>query len=124
MNQYDLLYGYDKIPGITKMHLEIEQQAYKKEAAKVGTDLERIRGEKDHVQRELNAAAKSRQQGRINRHKKELEELLNREVKALIALNSVNAALQVVTKHINDLTGLPSAESIKLIDLPGRIKIT
>jgi hypothetical protein len=124
MGQYDVLYGYDKIPGITKMHLEIEKNAYGKETQKIGADLERIRGEKERVTKELKVAAKSKQQGRINRHKQELEELLNREVQATIALNSMNSALQVVQKHIRDLDGLPSPADIKLIPLSGKIQVS
>lgn len=124
MGQTDELYGYDKIPGITKMHLEIEKNNYKKEAMKAQSELEKIRGEKRRVERELQEAARTGQKGRINRGKKSLEELLNKEVQTLITMNSMNAAMQVVAKHERDLDGLPSPETIKLIPLGGRIKVT
>ena len=66
----------------------------------------------------------SKQKGRINRKKQELEDLLNRQVRAVIELNSSNTALQVVERHIRDLDGLPSPETIRLIGLPGKIKVT
>ncbi len=124
MGQYDELYGYEKIPGITKMHLEIEKNNYKKETLKASTELERIRGEKRRVESELGEAMKSKQKGRIERSRKSLEELLNKEVMSLITMNSMHAAQQVVAKHERDIDGLPSPETIKLIPLGGRIRIT
>jgi hypothetical protein len=124
LGQSDVLYGYDKIPGITKMHLEIERNQYKKQTLETSAELERIRGEKERVQRELEVAVKSNQKGRIVRGKKALEELMNREVLALIKLNSMHSCQQVVEKHMRDLDGMPSPEAIKLIPLGGRIQIT
>ena len=106
------------------MHLEIEKNMYMKETQKINGDVERIRGEKERAMRELDAAVRSKQKGKINRLKKDIESILNREVKATIALNSMNAALQVVQKHINDLDGLPSPKDIKLIPLSGEIKVS
>jgi len=124
LGQYDVLYGYDKVPGITKMHLEIEKNNYHKEVLKKSTELERVRGEKRRVEQELQEGIKTKQKGRIARSKKALEELLNREVSALIELNAMNAARQVVAKHMQDIDGLPAPDKINLIPLGGRIKIT
>ena len=124
LGQNEVLYGYDKIPGITKMHLEIEKNNYKKEAMKANNELEKIRGEKRGVESKLGEAVKSKQKGRILRIKKELEELMNKEVQAVIAVSGMNVAYQVTEKHERDLDGLPSPEKIKLVSLPGRIKIT
>ena len=124
LGQTEVLYGYDKIPGITKMHLEIEKNNYKKEAMKANNELEKIRGEKRRVESQMAEAVKSKQKGRIVRIKKELEDLLNKEVQAVIAVSGMNVAYQVVEKHEKDLDGLPSPEQVKLISLGGRIKIT
>ena len=124
MGQDDVLYGYDKIPGITKMHLEIERNMYAKEVNKVSVELERIRGEKNRASRELGAAIKSKQVGRINRLKKDIKDLMNREVESAIMLNAQNAARQVTEKHIRDLDGLPNPETIKLVPLGGKIQIS
>jgi hypothetical protein len=124
LGQHDVLYGYEKIPGITKMHLEIELNAHRKAALETAARLESVRGQKKEVEKQLGIAMKSNQQGRINRIRNELEELLNKEVTELILLNAQNAYKQAVEKHMKDLDGLPSPEQIKLIPLGGRIKIS
>jgi hypothetical protein len=124
LGQRDVLYGYDKIPGITKMHLEIEKNQYHKETLKASTELERIRGEKRRVEFELQKALKSGRKKAIAKLKGDLGELMNKEVQELITMNGMNVAKQVCEKHERDMDGLPSPDSIKLIPLGGRIKIT
>jgi hypothetical protein len=124
LGQFDVLYGYDKIPGITKMHLEIERNAYTKQAQKEQAELNKILGEKERVEKMLNAAIQTKQKGRQNKLKKELEVLLNAQVKKVLELNAQNVARQIVEKHIRDLDGLPSPSDIQLIGMPGRIKVS
>ena len=121
--QHDVLYGYDKIPGITKMHLEISRNAFIKDTQEKQAALQQIMGKKQVVEQQLDQAVKANQKGRINRLKKELEVLLNEQVRALLELNVSNALRQLEDKHIRDLVGMPTPDKIQLIDLPGRIKV-
>ena len=123
MGQHEPLYGYEKVPGVTKMHLEIEANGYQTEAKKMADKLEQIRGAKSAAAVELASAAKSNQKGRIKRAKRTLEDLLNDEVRTLITLNSLNSAYQVTVKHMKDIDGVPRPETINLIPMQGRIEI-
>lgn len=117
------LYGYEKIPGITLMHLEIERNNYHNETVKAQAELERVRGMQNIARSELEQARKTNQKGRLKRAQNKMSALVNEEVKALIKVNGMNVAKQVIQKHIADLKGLPDPGEIKLIDLGRKVQI-
>lgn len=118
LGQRTALYGYEKVPGITLMHKEIQRNAYQNEVVKVSGELEQIRGRKQAAEMELKQAMQAKQRGRAARARAAVQALLNEEIEKLIALNAMNSAKQVCDKDIADLKGLPDPGEIKLIQAP------
>jgi len=123
LGQHEELYGYEKVPGITLMHKEIERNKYAQETAKQQAILNQVRGKQEEVRKEIDAAKASKQRGRINRAAAKMTQLVNQEVQTLIQLNAMSVAKQMAEKDIRDLKGLPSPDDIKLIPLGRNIEL-
>jgi len=123
LGEHEQLYGYEKVPGITLMHLEIERNQFRQQLNEIKVELEQIRGKQNMVREELLEAQKTKQRGRIKRGQEQMSKLVNAEVNSVIKLNSINTAMQMAERRIRDLKGLPSPEQIQLISLGRQIEV-
>ncbi len=107
------LYGYEKVPGITKMHLEIRLNEYKVNFEKATAKLERNRGEQQALTKRINMGGLSK--GRKDKFMSQMGDLVQAEYNILLRVNSFYAAMQEVENCVRDIDGIPSPNTIKLI---------
>ena len=107
------LYGYDKIPGLTLMHLEIKRNMLRKNYNELRTKLERLQGEQQRIDKETKVDGIGK--GRKKKLREQFNENHQKEVQLLCQVNAFHGALQAQIENINDLKYLPTTEDIKVV---------
>ena len=111
----EILYGYEKTPGLTRMHLEISRNSYGKELEKVRKKIGEIEGRMSHINHLLKG---SLTKGKREKLEQEFANLQAAHMQALIPFNVFSMAVKMRQNDILTLDGQPTRDDIKFI-VPG-----
>jgi len=89
----DQLYGFEKVPGLTPMHMEIMVNALGKAFAKAQAEVNMIRGRKNELLNRSKATKGMSKEG-MEKMQKDLQAIVNEEFSKISELNSLFGALQ------------------------------
>ncbi|RLC81731.1 MAG: hypothetical protein DRJ03_19875 [Chloroflexi bacterium] len=115
LGETEELYGYDKLPGYTKMHAEIRKNELSRTRADAQAKVNLVQGEKKHLVDQLVVAQNKKDNAWVQKLQEQLLQIQNREVQALLELNVIHGATQEATKIHNELKMLPTSKEIRPI---------
>jgi hypothetical protein len=113
----DGLYGYEKVPGFTKMHAEIQTNGLQKSLQKLQGELNQVRGAKKALIQKAQATKGTSGQQKFQR---ELGVIVNQEIQAINALNAMFGAFQQARRVQAEVSLASSVAEIGYLDLDGK----
>jgi hypothetical protein len=115
----DQLYGYEKVPGMTAMHAEIQLNALHQAVSKAQAELNQMRGVKARLLAQMKAAQGLSVAGR-QKQQAEFQELLNKEVQKVMELNALFGAEQQAKRVHDEVKMLATVSRVHFLDLEGK----
>lgn len=109
------LYGYDKIPGYTKMHAEIRRNALGRERSKAERQLNAVTGQFKQIQQQYRLAAQKGDKAWMKSIESKVAVLQEERMKALANLNAVHGAYLEASRIWKQLQNLPISDDVKPI---------
>jgi len=107
------LYGYDKMPGFTKMHAEIRKNELGRMRANSEKALMKVRGEMKNALKNLQVAQNKGDNAWVQKLNAQLGTLNQQEKVAIANLNVHHGAFQEMDKTHKDLSAIPSDGKIR-----------
>lgn len=116
------LYGYEKVPGITAMHLEIYSDAMKKKASELQAELNKCLGDKERLMQQA-AATKGQSKPKMEALSREMAKTFEKEINTRIKLQSALGEIRAYEVVKRDLQGLPEPGEVPLVLPKQKIQI-
>lgn len=113
------LYGYDKVPGFTKMHAEIHASALEQAFAKSQAEMNKLRGAKEAMFAKMRAM-KGQTKANQDLMQREFNEMVEAELEKSAELNSLFGALQQAKRVHAEVSMLSSVSELGFVKYDGK----
>jgi len=123
LGQMTQLYGYEKVPGVTKMHMEIRRNEAHRRAQKAQAELNAIVGAKQQLIRrfKVTQGKSKKSEARMNA---EMSQLIQEEINKRIELQSYLSQAHAYETIIRDMDALPDPNEVSLVLPKDQIQVT